>query len=138
MATEVVHELPCAWCQRGFVPRDDGGKPQRFCSARCRRAFDAAGRSWVGTALAQRRLGVDELVIAAAARRAVHYGPTKLPPLMDTDFEAAARRSAEAAELIDAILIALGELSESEIVVALGLFPASLVRRLYAWGDEQQ
>ena len=41
----------CLWCGRGFTPRATGGKTQRFCRPRCRRAFDAAGRRWIAAAL---------------------------------------------------------------------------------------
>src|SRR5215472_3016703 len=85
-------ELACSWCRQGFAPRDTGGKPQRFCSERCRRAFDAGGRRWVAAALADGTLTVDELV---------HPGAAKLPPLADADPDAAAPQPAEAGRLLD-------------------------------------
>ena len=42
----------CLWCGKQFTPRRDGGKRQVFCREACRRAFDAAGRRWVGEAIA--------------------------------------------------------------------------------------
>jgi hypothetical protein len=36
----------CPWCERLFTPRRNGGKPQRFCSERCRRAFERELRAW--------------------------------------------------------------------------------------------
>ena len=37
---------PLALCERPFTPRSTGGKPQRFCSERCRRAFERELRVW--------------------------------------------------------------------------------------------
>jgi hypothetical protein len=36
----------CAWCEHPFTPRRTGGKPQRFCCERCRRAFEHELRTW--------------------------------------------------------------------------------------------
>jgi endogenous inhibitor of DNA gyrase (YacG/DUF329 family) len=36
----------CPWCERPFTPRSTGGKPQRFCSERCRRALERELRAW--------------------------------------------------------------------------------------------
>jgi hypothetical protein len=41
----------CLWCQERFKPRSDGGSPQRYCSAACRRSFDGAARAWVRQAV---------------------------------------------------------------------------------------
>ena len=37
---------PCMWCGEPFTPRKTGGKPQRFCSDRCRKEFHRACRIW--------------------------------------------------------------------------------------------
>jgi hypothetical protein len=42
----------CLWCGQSFEPRLSGGKPQRFCGAPCRRAFDHACGAWVRAAIA--------------------------------------------------------------------------------------
>lgn len=34
----------CPHCDQSFTPRTSGGKPQKFCSDRCRRGFDQALR----------------------------------------------------------------------------------------------
>ncbi len=36
----------CTWCGTAYEPRDNGGKPQRFCSKDCRHDFFAACRAW--------------------------------------------------------------------------------------------
>jgi hypothetical protein len=36
----------CLWCGSPFELRVTGGKRQRFCSERCRRAFGAAAREY--------------------------------------------------------------------------------------------
>jgi hypothetical protein len=36
----------CPWCSGTFAPRATGGQPQRFCSERCRRAFERELRAW--------------------------------------------------------------------------------------------
>ena len=36
----------CPWCDEPFLPRANGGKRQRFCSEKCRRAFDSGCRAW--------------------------------------------------------------------------------------------
>ena len=41
----------CLWCGQPFEPRMSGGSPQRFHSAACRRAFDAAARAYVAWAI---------------------------------------------------------------------------------------
>jgi hypothetical protein len=64
----------CMWCGRGFTPRRDGGKEQRFCSPTCRYALDAAGRRWIASALAVGTLTLDELRNGAAATRALLLG----------------------------------------------------------------
>ncbi len=42
-------------CRRPFLPRRSGGKAQRFCSAECRRLFDAEVRR-IARAVASRRV----------------------------------------------------------------------------------
>ena len=37
---------PCMWCGELFTSRKTGGKPQRFCSERCRKEFHHACRVW--------------------------------------------------------------------------------------------
>jgi hypothetical protein len=61
----------CPWCGSRFALRHDGGKPQLFCRAGCRRALDAAGRRWIATALAAGVLALDDLKGGPAATRAL-------------------------------------------------------------------
>ena len=42
----------CHRCQRPFTPRSTGGKAQRFCSERCRRAFERELRAWARNQIA--------------------------------------------------------------------------------------
>ena len=46
LATRMMAEAICLWCERSFSPRDTGGKPQRFCRPSCRTWFFAAARRW--------------------------------------------------------------------------------------------
>jgi len=50
--------MNCLWCDASFVP-GGRGKPQRFCSARCRSAFFAAARSWAAMEALAGRLPID-------------------------------------------------------------------------------
>ena len=61
----------CAWCERPFEPRRDGGSAQRFCATACRRAFDRAARSWVRQAIETRTLTVADLQKGAGTARAL-------------------------------------------------------------------
>jgi hypothetical protein len=73
----------CPWCEKGFTPRSDGGKPQLFCRPACRRHFDAAGRRWVAEAIATGVLPLDALRSGAAATRALCRSGDRLPRLPD-------------------------------------------------------
>jgi hypothetical protein len=63
--------LACFWCRVGFKRRSDGGKAQRFCSLRCRRAFDGAARAWVRQAVEAGTLSLETLRKASPATRAL-------------------------------------------------------------------
>jgi hypothetical protein len=49
------------WCGSVFTRRAGGGKAQRFCSPKCRRAMDSAARAWVRNEMARGRLTVFQL-----------------------------------------------------------------------------
>lgn len=51
----------CAWCGQAFSPRSSGGKAQKFCKTRCRRAFHSVARIWAEREIAEGRLSVEEL-----------------------------------------------------------------------------
>ena len=55
----VLHS--CEWCDNSFAPRTNGGKPQRFCSAHCRRDLEHSLRAWAQKQLAEGRVTVAEL-----------------------------------------------------------------------------
>jgi len=42
----------CPWCERPFIPRSTGGRPQRFCCERCRRAYERELRAWARNQIA--------------------------------------------------------------------------------------
>jgi hypothetical protein len=42
---DMTHPL-CPWCERSFTPRSTGGRRQRFCCERCRRAYERELRAW--------------------------------------------------------------------------------------------
>ena len=60
----------CSWCTRLFRPRR-GGHAQRFCRPACRRAFHAAGRTWVLDAIASGALTLADIRSGSAATRAL-------------------------------------------------------------------
>jgi len=60
-AHEHTHQTICAWCSRSFAPRRTGGRRQRFCSERCRRANEKAMREWAQGELAAGRVTIAEI-----------------------------------------------------------------------------
>ena len=58
----------CPWCGEPYTPRTTGGKRQKFCSKRCRRAFDSGCRAWAGEMVLRGRLPVSELKTALRQR----------------------------------------------------------------------
>ena len=60
-AHEHTHQTICAWCLRRFAPRRTGGRPQRFCSERCRRGSEKAMREWAKGELAAGRATIAEI-----------------------------------------------------------------------------
>jgi hypothetical protein len=64
----------CVWCGRAFAPRRNGGRTQRFCDTRCRRALDAALRAWTLAELAEGRITVDDIRKGSATTRALLVG----------------------------------------------------------------
>jgi hypothetical protein len=69
----------CAWCDRSFRPRQDGGKQQKFCRPSCRRAFHAAGRTWVLDAVASGALTLADIKDSAATRALLSEAEGTLP-----------------------------------------------------------
>ncbi len=61
MGATAMNKRTCRWCHGAFRPRMSGGKPQRFCSPGCRRAFEAALRAWAQAEFAAGRITVTEL-----------------------------------------------------------------------------
>ncbi len=68
MSTKSEQAMSCLWCNTEFEPRASGGKPQRFCSPPCRRAFDTACRKYAMTEVYAGRLQVSALRIALGQR----------------------------------------------------------------------
>ena len=56
-----MSDMDCLWCGTEFEPRSNGGKPQRFCSTPCRRAFDTACRVYAAAEVEAGRLPVSAL-----------------------------------------------------------------------------
>ena len=76
----VLHS--CEWCGNSFAPRTNGGKPQRFCSQRCRRALDSALRAWAQEQHARGRVTVAELQGAGSEEGG--QGAGAYPTLVET------------------------------------------------------
>jgi hypothetical protein len=68
----------CLWCQKCFNPRSDGGSPQRYCSAACRRYFDGAARAWVRRAVNDGTVTLPDLQKASPAARALVTAQSRL------------------------------------------------------------
>lgn len=51
----------CLWCSQPFRPRVTGGRPQKFCSPRCRVEFFDAARAWAVAEVEAGRLTAAEL-----------------------------------------------------------------------------
>ncbi len=58
----------CTWCGTAYEPRSNGGKPQRFCSAPCRRAFETACRIWAAAEYEAERVSIFALRTALYQR----------------------------------------------------------------------
>ncbi len=58
----------CTWCGTAYEPRSNGGKPQRFCSAPCRRAFETACRIWAAAEYEAERVSIFTLRTAVYQR----------------------------------------------------------------------
>jgi hypothetical protein len=120
---------PCPWCGRTFAPRTTGGHAQVYCSQPCRRAYDAAGRKFVATAIASGTLTVDALkATRALPPRTISPAPidaVRLP------VAAAPPESADelAVELLQDLIVAA---PDSEWFAAL---PVELLDRLIDWFD---
>jgi hypothetical protein len=104
---QMTSDRACPWCGKGFTPRRDGGKEQRFCSAACRHALDAAGRRWITATLASGALTLVDLRNGTAATRALLPRPKPREPLSEPPRPApvmSAERPEEAADLLYALL----------------------------------
>ena len=58
----------CTWCGSQYESRRNGGRPQRFCSAPCRRAFETACRIWAAQEYEAERLSIFTLRTALHQR----------------------------------------------------------------------
>ncbi len=58
----------CTWCGTAYELRSNGGKPQRFCSAPCRRAFETACRIWAAQEYEAERVSIFTLRTALEQR----------------------------------------------------------------------
>ncbi len=58
----------CPWCGTSFMPRSDGGKPQRFCSPPCRKKYHAGCRAWAEDRVNRGLLPISALKRALAQR----------------------------------------------------------------------
>jgi hypothetical protein len=70
----------CSWCEGLFRPRQSGGREQKFCRPSCRRAFHAAGRTWMLDRIASGALILADIRSGSAATRAVVSETEGTPP----------------------------------------------------------
>lgn len=82
-AEPTVSDVPrCCWCSRPFQARQSGGRPQKFCLPSCRRAFHAAGRSWVLDRIASGALTVADIRNGPPATRTLITGVEATQPVV--------------------------------------------------------
>ena len=58
----------CLWCDQPYMPRTNGGKPQRFCSKDCRQDFYGACRDWAAAEVEAGRVSVSTVRTARNER----------------------------------------------------------------------
>ena len=58
----------CPWCQRAFEPVKRAAHAKRFCSARCKHAFESAARRYAYAMVDAGLLSVSELKRVSASR----------------------------------------------------------------------
>ncbi len=58
----------CTWCGSQYESRSNGGRPQRFCAAPCRRDFETACRIWGAQEYEAERLSIFTLRTALYQR----------------------------------------------------------------------
>jgi hypothetical protein len=123
-----------AWCGRPFTPRTTGGRAQRYCALRCRRAYDAAGRRFVAAAIADGTLTPAALKKAYAATRALMLDAVSPAPISEPRKPASvapAEGQDETAVLLDELLAALLKLPPDEWAwLVYYRLPGKLVERL--------
>jgi hypothetical protein len=100
----------CLWCNTSYRARNSGGREQRFCSERCRRAFHAAVRRWTLGELAAGRLTLVDIRNGLPATRAFATDAARPSPV-PREGEAAAALMDELNDLVDTIFV---ELSSEE------------------------
>jgi hypothetical protein len=93
----------CLWCETPYRPRNSGGREQRFCGERCRRAFHAGVRRWTLGELAAGRLTLADIKNGRPATRASATGAASSLPVAE-EGEAACAYLDELAELLEIIL----------------------------------
>lgn len=64
----------CPWCREPYEVRT-GGKPQRYCSPRCRSGFHTAARIWAEREIEAGRVAMAQ--VKEALRRNVHVAPCR-------------------------------------------------------------
>jgi hypothetical protein len=72
----------CSWCDRLFRPRQSGGRAQRFCRPRCRRAFHCAARAWALDAIARGALTIADIKNGFGTTRALLPGTISPAPAL--------------------------------------------------------
>ncbi len=70
----------CPWCSKPFEPFKRGGHTKKFCSARCKNAFETAARRYAYAMVKYGLLSVDELrrVSASRATRTARFRPSQV------------------------------------------------------------
>jgi hypothetical protein len=102
----------CDWCETPYRARSSGGREQRFCGERCRRAFHTAVRRWTLGELAAGRLTLANIRNGLPATLTLATDAASSSPIPE-EGEAAAARLDELRDLVDDIFV---ELSSEEAV----------------------
>ena len=94
----------CSWCDGPMPKGPNRGSPRRYCSERCRHAFQTAARRYTGALIEDGLLSTRELRswVLSAKARALYLAPVRArvaPDSAQTVDRAAEALSAEVSEV---------------------------------------
>jgi hypothetical protein len=75
--SESLAHAKCKWCPTVFAPRTTGGKPQRFCSKKCRHEYQAGLDAFAEQMISDGRASIKDLKSARKAKLAKQPSATR-------------------------------------------------------------